>query len=51
MIVSYRIQGRRNINKNTRLEKKRKNEAKVILRIRKLIKKGLEKKHKITATA
>lgn len=43
MIVSYKIQGRRNINKNTRLEKKKKNEAKVILRIRKLIKKRIRK--------
>lgn len=39
MIMLYRIQGRRNINKNTRLKKRSKNEAKVILRIKKLIKK------------
>lgn len=51
MIMLYRIQGRRNINKNTRLKKRSKNEAKVILRIKKLIKKGLEKKHKMKATA
>lgn len=50
MIMLYRIQGRRNINKNTRLKKRSKNEAKIILRIKKLIKKGLEKKHKMKAT-